>query len=573
LSTTQARAVPSNDRLENAAIIAATVGLGPLPVLAGGLIGRKLSRGVMPWAALAALAGSLGFYWFAASMQAQLLAAASAIHDQRVLAHPERLLSAVWPHLWRAWLIGLFASPMVALLAALRDRGDSLALNDPVARREQAERTLERRAVKRARKLAETPEQKPGLFLGYRVSGDEQPLAFRRGKAFLPWPLAERSLLVVGASGSGKTETLLRLAFSTALARDTRVIYLDAKGDRENMERFGAVMEHAGRTPRVFPQEPFDGWLGDAAEQANRLLEVIDYADRGGGTFYRDLAVKIVRLACDCPAGPPRNSVEFLRRLNKEVLQTEYADRTRLAEAERQRRLSELEWLNPEHVHETRARYEAFFGTVGDALDGRMSFADIEAGYFLLDGLRLKSEAAFVAKFLVEDFTQWVALRKPRGERVLLIVDEFSAIAMAASSLVDVVERTRGFEVAAVLAPQSAEGMGGKEAAARIIGSTRTILLHSVPYADDLVRVAGSRKAYSLNEQIDAGRFTGLGSVNQTHVYKVDPNDVRRLRVGQCYAIADGQATKLQIVPAPTLARLRDEGEELISPAADEIPF
>src|SRR4051812_46583038 len=85
-----------------------------------------------------------------------------------------------------------------------------------------------------------------------------------------------------------------------------------------------------------------------------------------------------------------------------------------------------------------------------------------------------------LARFLVEDFTQYAVERKPRGRRVLLIVDEFSAIAQAGTSLVDVVERTRGFGVAAILSPQVVEGMGGPEAAARIIGSAHTILLHQV---------------------------------------------------------------------------------------------
>jgi hypothetical protein len=59
--------------------------------------------------------------------------------------------------------------------------------------------------------------------------------------------------------------------------------------------------------------------------------------------------------------------------------------------------------------------------------------------------------------------------------------------------LVDVVERTRGFGVAAILSPQVVEGMGGAEAAARIIGSTHTILLHQVPMPEAIVKVAGTR--------------------------------------------------------------------------------
>ena len=108
-------------------------------------------------------------------------------------------------------------------------------------------------------------------------------------------------------------------------------------------------------------------------------------------------------------------------------------------------------------------RYAAFFTTVEAALGGKTAFDQVDTAYFLLDGLRLKREAGNLARFLIEDFTQWAVARKPRTQRVLLIVDEFSAIAQAGSGLVDVIERARGFGVAAVLCPQIAEGWAAKK--------------------------------------------------------------------------------------------------------------
>ncbi len=208
--------------------------------------------------------------------------------------------------------------------------------------------------------------------------------------------------------------------------------------------------------------------------------------------------------------------------------------------------------LELEHLAGIRARYAAFFTTVGAALDGDTALDEIDTAYFLLDGLRLKYEAGYLARFLVEDFTQWAAGRKPRQQRVLLIVDEFSAIAEAGQGLVDVVERTRGFGVATVLCPQLAEGMGSPQAAARIIGSVQTILLHATPMPEQLVSVAGTRRVNFTTRQLEGDAYTGLGSTRVEHEFSVDPNEVRRLRVGQCFAIGSGQAMKLQIAPAPS---------------------
>ena len=343
---------------------------------------------------------------------------------------------------------------------------------------------------------------------------------------------------------------MLRLAYSLAATTGWTIVYIDGKGDRQTQERFAALMAHAGRSVALFPEQRYDGWRGSAEEIANRLLQLIDFAQEGGGTYYRDLAVTAVRLACCTPLGPPTSSEELLRRLSQRTLAHLHAG---------QPGAGQVASLRSEEIDAIRARYAAFFITVGESLDGELSFEEVDSAYFLLDGLRLKYEAGYLARFLVEEFTQWAVERKPREQRVLLIVDEFSAIAQASQGLVNVVERARGFGVAAVLCPQVAEGMGGIEATARILGSAQTILLHATALPSQLVDVAGTRRVYEYAHQLDNDATTGLGSARLQHEYRVDPDEVRRLQVGQCFAISPGRAMKLHIVPAPTLASLHEQ--------------
>src|SRR5687768_598636 len=61
-------------------------------------------------------------------------------------------------------------------------------------------------------------------------------------------------------------------------------------------------MRRAGRDVRLFPQEPYDAWRGTGREIANRLVQLIDWADEGGGAYYRDLSINLVRLACGARA-------------------------------------------------------------------------------------------------------------------------------------------------------------------------------------------------------------------------------------------------------------------------------
>ena len=539
-------AYPARDvaDLEAVLLAAAAVVVGPLALLAAALLAGAAGtrRRLWLWALAAPAAAGTGLLW--PFVRAHVLAAAAAVRLAHTHGDPRRIALTAWPHLWPVWLCALTLAPLIALAIGRRRRTlDPHQTEQPEDGA--AARRLERRTVRRATRDRDRTTDQDGLFLGYKLSGDELLPTRRRGRVALPLHVLGHHLLVAGATGSGKTETVLRLAYSLAATSDWRIVYLDGKGDPETQQRFAALMRHAGRDVALFPEQRYDGWRGSGEEIANRLLQLIDFADQGGGTYYRDLAVSAIRLACHTPQGPPHNSNELLRRLSQRALTTLHAGRPEAAAAAA---------LKPEDLDGIRARYGAFFATVGDVLDGSLNLDHTDTAYFLLDGLRLKYEAGYLARFLTEEFTQWAVGRKPRHKRVLLVVDEFSAIAQAGQALVDVVERARGFGVAAALCPQVADGMGSPEAAARIIGSAQTILLHRTALPAQLVDVGGTRQIYEYAHQLDNDTVTGLGSARLQHAYRVDLDEVRRLKVGQCFAIGSGLAMKLQIAAAPPVA-------------------
>jgi Cdc6-like AAA superfamily ATPase len=529
-------------------LVLAGLVLGPFTLVAATLLAalaRARSRALLYVAAFPSIASA---YLLMPFTRRQLELALAAVHG-RVAANPGRAFVSAWPQLWPAWLATIVVAPLVALLIVVRHGSSEFELENGDGERRRLRRH-ERRVARKAAKTAKAPIDGAGVFLGYRLSGDKL-LPSARGRVCLPLPRLSHHLLVAGATGSGKTETVLRVADSLARTSEWMIVYVDGKGDTQTKERFAALMRDAGRQVSLFPEQPYDGWRGASNEMAGRLLQLIDFADEGGGAYYRDLAVNTVRLACDVPAGPPRGSQELLARLRRDTLLKLHPKSSAQA--------AEIAALPKEQLDGIRARYAAFFATVSNALDGSLAFDQIDTAYFLLDGLRLKYEAGYLARFLVEEFTQWAVGRKPRAKRVLLIVDEFSAIAQAGHGLVDVVERTRGFGVAAVLCPQFAEGMGSPEAAARIIGSAQTILLHAMPTPEQFIRAGGTRRVHFTTRQLEGDDFTGLGSTRIEDEYRVDPNEVRRLKPGQCFAIGSGLAMKLQIVPAPPLASLREQ--------------
>jgi len=378
-----------------------------------------------------------------------------------------------------------------------------------------------------------------GIILGVRLGG-ERALPTVDGLVVLSPRRLCRHLLVCGATGSGKTETLLRLAWTLAHSTDAPVFYLDGKGDRQTAERFCGLMADAGRTTRVFPHDPFDGWRGEPHEIHGRLMQIIDYTSEGPAAWYRDVAKNTLRLACEHPDGPPRTSTQLLARLDADTLAVAHKDASALAA------------LTAQQIKQVRLRYEAFFGQTRGALDGGWAWEDTGAAYLLLDSLALHEETASVARMLFEDFAHYFTTRKPPHQHAVLIVDEFSALAQGAGMAARI-EQARGFHTSLILAPQVVAGMGEETEAARILGSVESVICHRVNTPEEIISLAGTRKAPEYSTHYATEGATGQGSARIQHQYKIDPNKVRQLPPGHAYLINQGKAMKIQVLQAPAV--------------------
>jgi hypothetical protein len=378
-----------------------------------------------------------------------------------------------------------------------------------------------------------------GVVLGQRLRGElALPCAGR--DVVLSAERLARHVLLIGATGSGKTETAMRIAWTLAKTTDALVFFIDGKGDRRTAERFTALMADAGRRAHVFPNEPFDGWRGSPSEVMGRLLEVVDYASDGPAAWYRDIAKAVLALACDHPDGPPGSSGQLLERLDFDALQVAHHGSASLTS------------LTRLLVSQVRLRYQAFFGQTRGALDGNWAWEDTDAAYLLLDSLALRDETAGLARFVFEDFACFFSRRKPRERFCVLIVDEFSALADRAG-MASRIEQARAFNTALVLAPQVAAGMGDETETARILGNVETVVCHRVNTPEEIVALAGTTMRLDYSAQFEQEGATGAGSARLQHHYKIDPNHVRCLPVGEAFVIARGKAMRIRVTQAPDL--------------------
>jgi hypothetical protein len=115
------------------------------------------------------------------------------------------------------------------------------------------------------------------------------------------------------------------------------------------------------------------------------------------------------------------------------------------------------------------------------------------------------------------------------------------------------VEQARGFNTGLVLAPQVVAGMGEEGEAARILGSVETVICHRVNTPEDIVFLAGTRKAMEYSSHYAQEGATGQGSARVQHQFKIEPNRVRALEPGLAYVISRGRAMKVAVLRAPDL--------------------
>lgn len=357
----------------------------------------------------------------------------------------------------------------------------------------------------------------------------------RRG-FYIPTDAVGLHFVVAGGSGSGKTNTSEVIEAAAADVYRPQIIHFDCKGSRDGMARFLALMAAQGYAPervRLFPIEPYDGWRGGRDPQRAllaRLVQVQDWSESFYAAATKDLLQRVL-----FDADPPACSPEFLSRLES------------------------LGGNGNAKINEgALARYGGFFRSLGGLLDGSWAFEDCDACYVQLEGFGLPSEAVALGRFLLEDFTHFLADRKSDTRPVLVVLDEFSAISTGADAA-NLVERAREFGAGIVLTTQSYAGLGS--GAERVLDAARGgLIVHSLANPEPFTKRAGTiwRHVQAITEPthqpgvISSILFdtkppeTPRKTTREQEFPRIDPNEVRQLPRGEAFVISSGRAQRVR---------------------------
>ena len=467
----------------------------------------------------------------------------------------QRLFAELLP----VWAISLLLTPTAACGFGINDAARPKTPEQMTQERRQQQITAMRQAnsaASRSLTRKHVPDalplgKSPALVLGVPVEGTL--VEWIKNRFFcLPLEYLILHAVVIGASGSGKSETLIRLAVAAAKVLTWQVIFVDAKGDYKNAAKYLLAMEDAGITNvKMFPRESYNGWMGTRDALLSRLLAIDNVAEvtNAGQQHYQTVRENLLEMTVNMPGGPPRSSRELLDRLllTNGLLYDAYQ-----GYAEEQEYLTTL-LERPQEALSTYGHYRAFFAKLHGKLDGTWAYDDCDAAYILLDGLALPEIVNGLGRYLLADFVNY-ATRKSWDRRTLFVFDEIGALSVP---IYNVFERVRFRNVSVMVSSQDPSGLahrpGAWDEAKRVLGNAAIKIVHRSEDAQEVLRRAGTALRPEQGYHMDAtGMAIGGGTTQMREAPKIDANDVLRLRAGETFVIGAGEYERVLVAMRAT---------------------
>ena len=418
-----------------------------------------------------------------------------------------------------------------------------------------------KRQVRTARGWTAAPGSVPLLARGARipVGGTIRAIGHRWHPVFtVPHAACARHMVIVGATGSGKTNLMMRLWagwFTAALAaaraqnagRGHRplLVVLDCKGGpdaRTKANRTRRLLYGAGaRRVAIWPDEArLSLWDLPPNDLAVLLYQMID-SGTGAAAYYADILQAVLTLAIMAPGGPPLNAAAFTDRLDVRWLQRAWGDGRHAEELARVRGATR-------HLPDIQLRFATLLGRLGPALDGPGTLADADAWYFILEGTREPSVAEAQAMAITELAAHAATDLASEPRAMLLAADDYSAVSRRVP-LSNLYERGRSLGIGVQVSAQTWQGLGRDEDERYRIAATADggiFLLHT-PHPEPLAALAGQRRVLQTAHEFVGATWGDRGTTREARAWNADPDLIRRLAVGQACYIHRGAATFVQV--------------------------
>jgi hypothetical protein len=373
-------------------------------------------------------------------------------------------------------------------------------------------------------------------------------------------------VFIPGASGTGKTTTLVRLA-DGALAAGYGVIIIDCKGVGLGGEARTLATRHDVPFTVVDPQDTssvgYDPCSGDAPTIANKLIGAFSFS--GEAEIYKQVAMEVIPVICRAMVasgvGITLDAIYDalgkggLARLGRGDGAEEYRDR--LEDMEHSGGVGTAGYVGLQK--RLGALMEGTFGELfrkRPALDWREEMREPRVTYLSLSSTAASEDVELFGRVITQDLKQVCDQRMraiERGEEpipVLVIYDEFAAL-REARQVIDLLLQARQARVPLVVATQY---LPEEVAIGKPVLSAGVLIVHRVEAEDaDLIAAQfGTHTTTALTAQVnyETGE-SEKGSVRWVEEYEMHPNVLKELPVGMAavFARRTGRKTVVRITP------------------------
>lgn len=396
--------------------------------------------------------------------------------------------------------------------------------------------------------------QWPGPQSAARASGDSPKTVHvgtevesRRVFDLMPNELGQH-VFIPGASGTGKTTTLMRLC-DGALGAGYAVIIVDCKGSGLGAASKKLAKSHQLPYAVVDPHDPksvgYDPCSGTPAAVSNKIIGAFTFS--GEAEIYKQVAMEVIPLICRAlVASKSAVTLDAIYdALNRGALAqlarrpgVDDALRTRLEDLESGGGVGAAGYAGLQH--RLGALMEGTFGELfrqTPALDWASQVKKPQVTYLSLSATAAGEDVELFGRVITQDLKQLCDARMRALDSgatltpVLIVYDEFAAL-REATQLVDLLLQARQARTPIVAATQY---LPVDDSIRRPLMSSGVLIVHRLE-SEDAEKVAaqfGTHTSPMLTAQVDYELGTSeKGSVRYVDEYNVHPNDLRALPIG-----------------------------------------
>lgn len=390
---------------------------------------------------------------------------------------------------------------------------------------------------------------------------------------------------VPGASGSGKTTTLLTAA-RDAIRRGEGFIFVDMKGSTDVPEILASYAKRYGRKFHHWtshdPRKPYDGpspsgpayydplGRGNATRRANLLLEGRKWSEDHYRIIIQDYLQKAFEIA---EGAPPKQEVDAIADIMSLLDPMALKKRTLslVGDPYYDEIITEINYLTDKKIdNQVMNSFDSMrrqLGILRDSIQGRWLRRDPEGKndislfetahkgdvvVFTLDSANYTANSALIGNLIIQDLmTVSSELRaNPAPDPLNIIIDEFSAI--GSDNIINLIARCRDARMPVTLSTQSLGDLKAvsTEFMEQLTGIVSSFIIHRPNRYEDAEVYAGlvgkeKKQVFRQNVEHTTGIFgaigkgagTGKGSVEVEEDYKISPAVIQELGPGEMYYI------------------------------------